>query len=185
MADLIPTMDGVIFSDYDNGLMVLPLIESALKLAARHDCITVADAHSQLDRYQRVTALTPNQSEAEAAAGITIRDHHSLERVGARLLDDTHARGVLITRGGEGMTLFLQEGSTIDIPVYPSEVRDTIGAGDTVTATFALGLATGASMPDAATIANVAAGLVVRRLGCATTTPDELYHAVAGLETAW
>ena len=182
---LVPNIDGVIFSDYDNGLMVLPLIESALRMAAKYECISVADAHAQMRRYQRVTAITPNQNEAEAEAGILIRDHNSLQRAGARLLDDTNARGVLITRGGEGMSLFQQDSTTFDIPVYPSEVRDTIGAGDTVTATFALGLATGASMADAATIANVAAGLVVRRLGCATTTPDELHHAVAGLEAAW
>ncbi|MBA3827271.1 MAG: hypothetical protein H0X24_25670, partial [Ktedonobacterales bacterium] len=87
--------------------------------------------------------------------------------------------------GSEGMSLFGREGITLDIPAYPAEVRDTIGAGDTVTATFALGLATGAAMADAATIANVAAALVVRRMGCATTTPDELLRAVAELETAW
>ncbi len=185
IADLIPAMDGVIFSDYDNGLMVLPLIEGTLLLAKRHGCISVADAHSGMARYRGVTAITPNQAEAEAEAGISIRDHSSLERAGARLLEDVNAQGVLITRGGEGMSLFGREGITFDIPAYPAEVRDTIGAGDTVTATFALGLATGAAMADAATIANVAAALVVRRLGCATTTPDELLRAVAELETAW
>jgi rfaE bifunctional protein kinase chain/domain len=182
---LVPTMDGVIFSDYDNGFLVLPVIESTLRMATRHGCVTVADAHAQLSRYQRVTALTPNQSEAEAEAGVPIRDHASLQLAGERLLEDAQAQGILITRGGEGMSLFQADGMIFDIPVYPSEVRDTIGAGDTVTATFALGLTTGAAMADAATIANVAAGLVVRRLGCATTTPDELHHAIAGLEAAW
>ncbi len=183
--ELVPDMDAVIFSDYDNGFMVLPIIEHALRTTNRYECVSVADAHSRLNRYQRVTAVTPNQSEAEEESGIAIRDHSSLQRAGRQLLADTQARGVLITRGGDGMSLFQPNSLSFDIPVYPSEVRDTIGAGDTVTATFALGLATGASMPDAATIANVAAGLVVRRLGCATTTPDELMHAIAGLETTW
>ncbi len=181
----VAEMDAVIFSDYDNGFMILPIIEYALHHTTRHGCMSVADAHGRLSRYHGVTAVTPNQSEAEAEAGIPIRDHGSLQRAGQHLLANTSARGALITRGGDGMSLFLHDGTSFDIPVYPSEVRDTIGAGDTVTATFALGLAAGASMADAATIANVAAGLVVRRLGCATTTPDELHHAVAGLEATW
>jgi rfaE bifunctional protein kinase chain/domain len=181
----VPAMDAIIFSDYDNGFMLLPIIECALHQTARHDRVSVADAHGRLHRYHGVTAITPNQTEAETEAGIPIRDHSSLQRAGQHLLANTNAQGVLITRGGDGMSLFLHDGSSFDIPAYPSEVRDTIGAGDTVTATFALGLATGASMADAATIANVAAGLVVRRLGCATTTPDELHHAVAGLEATW
>ena len=185
MERLLPHMDAVVFSDYDNGLMVLPLIEETLLLAKRHGCVTVADAHSGMQRYRGVTAITPNQSEAEAESGILIRDHGSLQRAGARLLADVHAEAVLITRGGEGMSLFQQDAVTFDISAYPAEVRDTVGAGDTVTATFALGLTTGAPMADAATIANVAAAMVVRRLGCATTTPDDLLRAVAELESAW
>lgn len=182
---LIPTMDAVILSDYDNGLMVLPLIEAALRLTHRHGCVVVADAHEHLTRFKRVTAITPNLQEAEIATNSTIRDHSALQRAGQQLLAATDVQGVLITRGGEGMSVFEQDGGVTHIPVYPSEVRDTTGAGDTVAATFTLGLAAGAAMADAAALANVAAGLVVRRLGCATTSPDELLHAVAGLEVAW
>lgn len=185
LAAVLGHIDGIILSDYDNGLMVLPLIEGALRQAQRANLIVVADAHSHLERYQRVTAITPNQGEAEDATGLAIRDHGSLMRAGSHLLAATNAHGVLITRGGDGMTLFHQDGTTADIPAYPSEVRDTTGAGDTVAATFTLGLTTGAAMADAATLANVAAGLVVRRLGCATTTPEELLHAVASLEATW
>ncbi len=182
---LIPTLDAVILSDYDIGLLVLPIIDATLRHTCEVGCVTVADAHGALSRFQEVVAVTPNLAEAEAATGIAIRDHASLDMAGRQLLADTGARGVLITRGNEGMSLFERDSQITHIPVYPSEVRDTTGAGDTVAATFALGLATGATMADAATIANVAAGLVVRRLGCATTSPDELLHAVASFEVAW
>jgi rfaE bifunctional protein kinase chain/domain len=182
---LMPAIDAIIFSDYDSGFMAPEIIATALRLGAEHGCITVADAHLGLRRYRGVTALTPNQSEAEVEADITISDHGSLERVGRLLLDEVQARGVLITRGSEGMAIFERDRFTLDIPAYPTEVRDTIGAGDTVTATFALGLATGAALADAALIANVAAGLVVRRLGCATTSPEELHLALSGLQPTW
>ncbi|MBA3823566.1 MAG: hypothetical protein H0X24_06615, partial [Ktedonobacterales bacterium] len=104
LATLVPNMDGIVFSDYDNGLMVLPIIEETLLIAKRHGCISVADAHSGMTRYRGVTAITPNQGEAEAESGISIRDHGSLQRAGARLLENVNAQGVLITRGSEGMS---------------------------------------------------------------------------------
>lgn len=183
--DLFPRLDGIILSDYDNGLMVLPLVETALRLARRHDRVLVADAHEHLTRFQKATAITPNLQEAETAAGIAIQDSQTLELAGQRLLSETEVESVMLTRGGDGMSVFQRHAPTAHLPAYPSEVRDTTGAGDTAAATFALGLAAGASVIDAATLANVAAGLVVRRLGCATTTPDELLHAVAALEVAW
>ncbi len=182
---LFPHLDGVILSDYDNGLMVLPLVEAAMRLARRHDTVLVADAHENLGRFQHATAITPNLQEAEMAAGMVIQDSTSLEVAGRRLLAETNVQSVLITRGGDGMSVFERSMATTHIPAYPSEVRDTTGAGDTVAATFTLALATGATLPDAAALANVAAALVVRRLGCATTSPDELLHAVASLEIAW
>jgi rfaE bifunctional protein kinase chain/domain len=185
VATLAPRLDAIIISDYDVGLLVLPLIEATLRQARDAGCVTLADAHSALSRFHDVVAITPNQAEAEAATGIAIRDHAGLDAAGRQLLADTSAQGVLITRGSEGMSLYERDGLAIHMPAYPVEVRDTTGAGDTVAAAFALGLATGAAMADAATIANVAAGLVVRRLGCATTTPDELLHAVASIEVAW
>ncbi len=185
LGDLVPSLDGMILSDYDNGLMVLPLVEEALRLSRRHDCVVVADAHEQLSRFHGVCAVTPNLQEAELATGLSICDASSLEHAGRHLLLETEAQNVLITRGAEGMSIFENNGRQTHIPAYPSEVRDTTGAGDTVAATFTLSLAAGAVPADAAALANVAAGLVVRRLGCATTTPDELQMAVATLEVSW
>jgi D-glycero-beta-D-manno-heptose-7-phosphate kinase len=179
---IIPEVDGVILSDYDNGLMGLPLIDTAMSLARRHRRVIVADAHGGLERFQSVTAITPNEPEAEIATGMRIHDMDSLEQAGNRLSAMTGAQGVLITRGSEGMVLFEHGNEPVHIPVCPVEARDTTGAGDTVAATFTLALTTGASMSEAATLANVAAALVVQRMGCATNTPEELLHAALRAE---
>ena len=182
---LIPTVDALIISDYENGVINPAIIEASLPLAIAHGKTVTVDSHGDLARFQGATALTPNQPEAEATLGMRITDRASLERAGARLLDETNARGVLITRGSEGMSLFERGQSPLHIPASNlTRVFDPTGAGDTVAATFTLALVAGASMAEAATLANIAAGLVVRRTGCATTTPEELSAAITALVEA-
>ena len=126
--------------------------------------------------------LTPNQPEAELTLGMTVRTQADLEEAGQLLLRRSHAQGVLITRGSEGMSLFEAGKPSRHFPIYhlpyASEVVDTNGAGDTVAATFTLALTAGASMAEAAYLANVAAALVVRRLGCASNTPEEIMSVI-------
>ncbi len=130
-----------------------------------------------------MTALTPNQPEAELTLGATITSKAELDEAGQRLLQGSHAGGVLITRGSEGMSLFEVGKPPLHLPIHrldpASEVVDTNGAGDTVAATFTLALTAGASMAEAAYLANAAAALAVRRLGCASNTPQELVGAIA------
>src|SRR5262249_48662735 len=155
-------------SDYDSGVINPEIIEASLPMATALGKTVIVDSHGRLGRFQGVTALTPNQPEAETTLGMTITDSASLELAGERLLQETQARGVLITRGGEAMSLFERGRDPLHIPVSNrSEVADPTGAGDTVAATFALALVAGATMADAAVLANIAAGLVVRRIGCA------------------
>jgi rfaE bifunctional protein kinase chain/domain len=179
LREAIPTVDALIVSDYENGVISPAIIEAALPLARARGAVVVVDSHGDLARFRGVTALTPNHPEAEATLGQRITDVTSLERAGANLLERTAARGVLITRGGEGMSLFEAGQAPLHLAADVTEVADPTGAGDTVAATFTLALAAGASMPDAALLSNIAAGLVVRRLGCATNTADELIAAVA------
>lgn len=186
---VIPQVDALIVSDYETGetgVITQAIIAAALPLALSAAKIVTVDSHSDLTRFQHVTALTPNQPEAEATLGMRITDRASLEQAGARLLDETCARGVLITRGSEGMSLFERGRSPLHIPAWnlDLEVFDPTGAGDTVAATFTLALVAGAPMDEAAELANIAAGLVVRRLGCATNTPDELMQAIGALVEA-
>lgn len=185
LRDIIPTVDALIISDYENGVINQDIIEASLPLARDLGKIVSVDSHGDLARFQSATALTPNQPEAEATLGMRINSQASLERAGARLLKETGAGGVLITRGSEGMSLFERDHAPVHMPASNlTEVYDPTGAGDTVAATFTLALTAGATMHEAAVLSNIAAGLVVRRFGCATNTPDELAAAVTALVEA-
>ena len=179
---VLSTVDAVVLSDYENGVISPDIIKICIPLARQLHKIVVVDSHGSLSRFQGVTALTPNQPEAELSLGITINTLAELNDAGQRLLDVCHARGVLITRGSEGMSLFEEGKPPLHLPVHrldnASEIVDTNGAGDTVAATFTLALTAGASMAGAAYIANAAAALVVRRLGCASNTPQELMSVI-------
>lgn len=175
---MLPSIDAVVLSDYENGVISPDIIEACIPAARALNKIIVVDSHGSLFRFQGVTALTPNQPEAELTLGMTITSPALLDEAGYQLLTGSHACSVLITRGSEGMSLFIQDKVPLHLPIYPlpyaSEVVDTNGAGDTVAATFTLALTAGASMAEAAYLANAAAALVVRQLGCASTTPEEL-----------
>ena len=179
---VLPTVDAVVLSDYENGVISPDIIEVCIPMARQLNKIVVVDSHGSLSRFQGVTALTPNQPEAELSLGMTISTLDELNEAGERLLNVCHARGVLITRGSEGMSLFETGKPPLHLPVHrldhASEIVDTNGAGDTVAATFTLALTAGASMAEAAYIANAAAALVVRRLGCASNTPQELMNVI-------
>jgi D-glycero-beta-D-manno-heptose-7-phosphate kinase len=179
---MLPSIDAMILSDYENGVISPEIIETCIPMARELHKVVVVDSHGSLFRFQGVTALTPNQPEAELTLGMTITSQAELEEAGQRLLDGSHATSVLITRGSEGMSLFEAGTSPLHLPVHKLdhgiEVVDTNGAGDTVAATFTLALATGASCAEAAYLANAAAALVVRRLGCASNTQEELMSAI-------
>jgi len=179
---LLPTIDAIVLSDYENGVISPEIIESCIPTARHLDKVIVVDSHGSLFRFQGVTALTPNQPEAELTLGMTITSEVELEEAGQRLLHGSHAKSVLVTRGAEGMSLFELDRVPLHLPVHRlnhgSEVVDTNGAGDTVAATYTLALTTGASFAEAAYLANAAAALVVRRLGCASNTPEELMGAI-------
>lgn len=178
----LPTADAVMISDYESGMISPAIIECCLPLARRLNKTIIVDSHEKLFRFQGVTALTPNQPEAERTTGIKIMDEDTLNEAGQRLLAGSNAQSVLLTRGSEGMSLFVAGEEPLHLPVHvlnhhTSKVADPNGAGDTVAATFTLALTAGASFAEAAYIANAAAALVVRRLGCASNTPQELMDA--------
>lgn len=181
---VLSEIDAVVLSDYENGVISPDIIAACIPMARELGKIIVVDSHGSLFRFQGVTALTPNQEEAESTLGVTIKTLAELNEAGQRLLDGSRAHGVLITRGSEGMSLFEAGKHPLHLPIHrlarasDIAVVDTNGAGDTVAATFTLALAAGASMAEAAYLANAAAALVVRRLGCASNTPEELMNAL-------
>ncbi len=174
--------DAVLVSDYGSGL-VTPALVARLRAAVRRAGLPIPiliDSRYQLLKYRGLTACTPNESEVEQALGVRINDNpRLLEKAGRAILRETRMDAALITRGSRGMALFVRESPTVHIPIFGSdEVADVTGAGDTVMATMALALATGASFESAARLANYAGGLVVMKRGTATVGAAELRGAV-------
>ncbi len=162
--------DVVIVSDYAKGVVTPRIMEL---VASRFSIVTVDPTPEHIDWYRDVTLLTPNHLEASQAAGIAERDEGDLERIGAALVERTRS-GVLITRGEKGMALFPIDGGPVYVPTQAQEVVDAVGAGDTVISAATLALAAGADLEQAVRLSNLAAGVVVAKVGTATVTPDEV-----------
>lgn len=170
--------DAVVVSDYGKGLLTPALLSGALAAARERGLTVCLDPKMRnFVHYQPVTIITPNNQEAAEASGIAIEDEESLTEAGRKLLASIECRAVLVTRGEEGMTLFTEDTVT-HIPTVAREVYDVTGAGDTVIATLALAIASGASLEEAAVLANHAAGVVVAKVGTASVTRDELLATV-------
>jgi D-glycero-beta-D-manno-heptose-7-phosphate kinase len=175
----LATTDAVIVSDYSKGLLSARLLAELLPLAMEQQITVCLDPKTRsFSSYQPVTVITPNHQEASEATGITIEDEQSLVAAGQQILASIDCRAALITRGEEGMALFTKDGAVTHIPTVAREVYDVTGAGDTVIATLALALTTGASFAESAILANHAAGVVVGKLGTATVTRNELLATI-------
>ncbi len=182
LEERIPEIDGLLISDYGNGVLTPRIVQAALEIARKHAKLITVDAQGDLSVFKGVAALTPNQPEAEAVVGFPIVDQDSLKRAGQRLLELTEAGAVLITRGGNGIAVFEANGTITQIPAFNrTEVFDVTGAGDTVVGTLTLALAGGASYVEATILANLAASIVVRRFGTSTTTVEEMERTFASM----
>jgi rfaE bifunctional protein kinase chain/domain len=179
LRDQIAICHAGLISDYGYGV-VTPALAANLTGYAKGKPVTL-DSRYDLLRYPDVTAATPNEEEAAAAAGMSVFDDDSetIEFVGQTLQQSLDCEAVLITRGSRGMMLLERNGKPLFIPVYGTDqVADVTGAGDTVIATFTLALAAGASFVEAAKLANYAGGIVVMKMGTATASHEELRHAI-------
>jgi D-beta-D-heptose 7-phosphate kinase/D-beta-D-heptose 1-phosphate adenosyltransferase len=170
--------DAVIVSDYQKGVVTRRVMRKTLQLARRRRVPVLVDPKVRhLALYRGATVVTPNQLEAEQATGVRIRSERDLSRAGERLLRSLRCRAALITRGEHGLSLFERGRRAVHITTAAREVFDVTGAGDTVIATLTLALCAGAPLPRAAALANLAAGVVVGKLGTATATPEEIMAA--------
>lgn len=178
----IPEHDAIILSDYHIGTLTPRIIQETIRLANQHNKVIVVDAQKDLDTYKNITSMTPNLPDTQKSVGFFINNKEDLKRAGDKLLNETNARSILITCGADGMFVTRPNGNYTKIPVFnKSEVFDVTGAGDTVTAVYTLALAAGADPAYAAIIGNIAASIVVRQFGCATTTVNEILDAVEKL----
>ena len=167
--------DVVVISDYGKGLITPALLATLAAVRAHRPFPLVIDPKRvNFPSYRGASLLTPNREEASQASGIDIRDQRSLASAGAALLARWQAEAVLITRGEQGMSLFVPGAPPRHFPTVARHVYDVTGAGDTVIATCALALGAGASLETAAVLANHAAGIVVGEVGTATVTAAQL-----------
>lgn len=175
----IPKYDAVILSDYNIGTLTDKVISRTIELCSSLNKMVIVDGQKNLERFKGSTSMTPNLPDTQNHVGFFIKTKSDLHRAGKVLLKDTSSKFVLITCGEEGMALISDDGKMTRIPVFnKSKVFDVTGAGDTVTALYALSLASGAEPVYAAIIGNIAAGIVIKQYGCATTTIEELIEFV-------
>jgi D-glycero-beta-D-manno-heptose-7-phosphate kinase len=182
VASVLPAVDALLISDYENGVIHPGLIAASLPRALELGRLVAVDAHGDLERFKGAQLFTPNQPEAETSLGepfVTLAD---VERGGRQLLASLAAHAILITRGREGMTLVARDAPVRHLPASPGVIAvDPTGAGDTVAAVFTLDVAAGGSLLQAAEIASLAAGIVVARIGTATATGADVLAAIAAL----
>lgn len=175
---LIPYMDALVLSDYAKGS--LQDCQALIKLARAASVPVLVDPKgSDFARYRGATLLTPNLMEFESVVGRCKSEQEIVEK-GAGLMQEFDLQGLLITRGEHGMTLLRPGQAELHLPARAREVFDVTGAGDTVIAVLAAVIASGQSVPEAMALANLAAGIVVGKLGTATVSAPELRRAILG-----
>ena len=170
--------DVVLISDYQKGAVTARTAQAAIRGAKTKGVPSLVDPKvPHIDYYAGATIVTPNHLEAEAVTLLRIRNAEGARAAAQRFRERARTESVLITRGEHGMWLLAPDGES-DLPAEAREVSDVTGAGDTVIATMALGLAAGGSVKDAARLANRAAGLAVARFGPVAISAAELRAAL-------
>jgi D-glycero-beta-D-manno-heptose-7-phosphate kinase len=178
LASLAPGADAVAVSDYGYGAVTGSAV-ARLRGHLRGGVPVVADSRYALATLAAVDGVTPNLEELESAAGRVLRTDAQVADAAEALRRRLQARFVLATRGSHGMTLVEENEPARHIPVYGTDqVADVTGAGDTVLATLTLALASGATAAEAATLADIAGGIVVMKLGTATVSREELHRGI-------
>jgi D-beta-D-heptose 7-phosphate kinase/D-beta-D-heptose 1-phosphate adenosyltransferase len=176
-------LDGLkacIISDYGKGVITAGLLEALLPELRRAGipvCVDPKETH--FFSYRGVSVITPNLLEAGVAWGRALRTEELLDQAGRELRERLDADAVLVTRGEKGMSLFRAARPRLDLPTVAREVYDVTGAGDTVVSTYAVALAAGADHPEAALISNHAAGIVVREVGTAAASREQILASFA------
>jgi len=176
----LPEYDAVIVSDYGKG--GLGYIQEMIQAARGVSRPVVIDPKGDdYSGYRGASLITPNRKEFEQVAG-RFRDNADLERRAAKLIQDLDLGGILVTRGEDGMSLVQRDGKVLHIKARAREVFDVTGAGDTVIAAIGCAWAVGSGLEDAVHLANVAAGIVVGKLGAATASPAEIMQEISTQE---
>ncbi len=176
----IEKADAVIISDYNYGVVDALMAAMARDAANQRGIPVFIDSRFRLSEFPRFTSATPNEDEIAQLSGKPLTNDLELEAVGAKLREQLEYRSLLVTRGSRGMVLFEADTKPLHIEAVGSrQPLDVTGAGDTVIATYALAIASGASFADAARLANFAGGIVVMKRGTATVSTEELISSIS------
>ncbi|MCA1816895.1 MAG: PfkB family carbohydrate kinase [Acidobacteria bacterium] len=171
--------DAIIVSDYNYGVASGVVVETLREIARARDLPVLVDSRFRLTEFAGFTSATPNEDELEHTVGARLDEDAQLARAATDLLSRLEHRALLVTRGKHGMLLVEKDQRPTQIAaVGEREAVDVTGAGDTVIATYALALASGATFAEAARLANHAGGIVVMKRGTACVTPEELLASV-------
>ncbi len=174
----IKKCSGVILSDYGKGTLTDRVLKETIRLAKEHNLKVLVDPKgNNYRKYEGATLLTPNQKEASEASGLRIDSDDSTAKAAAIIQKTVKGEVVVITRGPAGISVFPRKGKATHIPARAREVFDVTGAGDTVISTMGLSLFSGATFPEAATLGNHGAGIVVGIAGVACVTAAGLRAA--------
>jgi D-beta-D-heptose 7-phosphate kinase/D-beta-D-heptose 1-phosphate adenosyltransferase len=177
IAEKIDSVKIVVISDYGKGLINDEILGYLIPLAVSKNIPVLVDPKIEhFKKYKNITCMTPNFLEARQGMDrMNVGTLEEIENLGKDILKELNSTSVLITRSEEGMSLFEKDTIT-HIPTMAKEVYDVTGAGDTVISTLAVCLGNGLSLKDSAYISNYAAGIVVGKLGTATTTIEEIVN---------
>lgn len=180
LAEQIRGADAVLVSDYHGGLLTPSLVQVIHELGQQSGALLTADAQGQLDKYTQFALVKCNADDARDYLRRDLQGDAAFAEAARELCERLRLTGAMvITRGPEGATVAGCDGAVYHCPAPAvTDVFDVVGAGDTAIAVLTLAAAAGASYPLAATLANYASGLVVRRVGNYSPTPDELLWAL-------
>ncbi len=175
---ILPEVQGIILQDYNKGVLTPNLIQEITQLCQERGCyIAVDPKFKNFFAYKTVSLFKPNTKETEQALGIKIESDDDLFSAARELFTRLDCQSILLTRGEKGMVLFpaITE-SPVIVPTRADKIHDVSGAGDTVISTLVVSKLAGASLLEAATMANFAAGLVCGEIGVVSVDRDKLYQ---------
>jgi D-beta-D-heptose 7-phosphate kinase/D-beta-D-heptose 1-phosphate adenosyltransferase len=181
MSELIKmeNYEGIVISDYNKGVINKFIMNELLSFAQKKDIPVFVDPKiKNITFFNPITLLTPNHYEAAHMAKHSCETDEEIEKAGEKIFNQIKTKYLIIKRGEKGMTVLDKSGQAVHIPTIAREVFDVTGAGDTVISTASLALLSGASVKEAAFLANAAAGIVVGKIGTAVVTPEELIEII-------
>jgi D-beta-D-heptose 7-phosphate kinase/D-beta-D-heptose 1-phosphate adenosyltransferase len=174
----VDSFDALIVSDYGKGVVQERYLQRIISAWRSKKKPVLVDPHIGHFRWYRgATIITPNTKEASSLYGVDLDCDEAFATIGFRMREELDLHALLITRGEDGMSLYLEDRKQIDIPTVATEVYDVTGAGDTVIAVLGGCLASGVPLVEAVVISNQAAGEVIKELGTSTVTADKLVNS--------